>query len=416
MNPNTASLSLAYERAAGAGRTLNAVVALFSPPAPVPAGPLHNLPVAVKDIIDIAGHPRGNGNPEAMKGQQARTDAPVVAALREAGAVVFAATAMLEYAAGATHPLIPETLNPYSLTRTAGGSSGGSAALVGIGACPVALGTDTGGSIRIPAHYCAAVGFKPSYGALPTDGVEPLSPTLDHVGLLSDTVSTARRVFSALTGLECSDPLPAHPLRVGVITSWLKAVELERDVADAVTLAVETLRAAGCEIIEVDGSIFSKLQPLFDDILLYEAWQVHGHRIRADPEHYGAETLRMLRGAATVSREQYDAAMAERQAILPDSEHLYGEIDVLLTPAAPFVAPATTPPSDTAKGAAEGMFTSVFNLTGDPALVLPCGWSRDGLPIGIQLVGPIGSDAALLTIAARIEALLAVPRRSPIIP
>ena len=132
-----------------------------------------------------------------MRGRPATADAPVIAALRAAGADVFAATSLLEYAAGAVHPDVPEAMNPYDPERTAGGSSGGSAALVGAGVCAVALGTDTGGSIRLPAHYCATVGFKPSHGVLPLDGVEPLAPTLDHVGLLAadvaDTATVLRR-------------------------------------------------------------------------------------------------------------------------------------------------------------------------------------------------------------------------------
>ncbi len=122
-------------------------------------------------MIDIAGHPRGNGNPHDMGAAPAAGDAAVVTALREAGAEVFAATSLLEYAAGAVHPGVPEARNPFDPGRTAGGSSGGSAALVGAGACAVALGTDTGGSIRIPAHYCGVVGFKPSFGAIDVTGV-----------------------------------------------------------------------------------------------------------------------------------------------------------------------------------------------------------------------------------------------------
>ena len=136
------------------------------------------MAVAVKDIIDVAGSPRGNGNPADMAGPAAPFDAPVIAALRAAGADVFALTSLLEYAAGAPHPDLPEARNPVRPDRTAGGSSGGSAALVGAGVCRAALGTDTGGSIRIPAAYCGVVGFKPSYGLLDLTGVTALSPTL----------------------------------------------------------------------------------------------------------------------------------------------------------------------------------------------------------------------------------------------
>ncbi|MEO3869479.1 amidase family protein [Nonomuraea sp. B12E4] len=408
-------LLAAYERAERLGRPLNAVVELFHAPLRKPGGPLHGVQVAVKDLIDIAGHPRGNGNPHAMRAEPATADAPVVEALRAAGADVFAATSLLEYAAGANHPDVPEAMNPFNPARTAGGSSGGSAALVGVGACAVALGTDTGGSIRIPAHYCATVGFKPSHGALPLDGVEPLAPTLDHVGLLARDVATTTTVFSTLTGGEPA-PAPAPgtaALRVGVVPGQLDRPEMEPDVAAALRASIDALAAAGCSITEVDGSPFAALDKTFSGILLFEAWRAHGARASADPGHYGPETLRLLRAGAEVSEDDYRAAMAERERLLPAVTEVYADIDVLLTPAAPFVAPVTTPPVDTPEGAAEGLFTAVHNLTGAPALVLPCGWSADGLPIGLQLSSARGTDMRLLALAGYVESALAVEPRPP---
>jgi Asp-tRNA(Asn)/Glu-tRNA(Gln) amidotransferase A subunit family amidase len=405
-------LLAAYERAERLGRPLNAVVTLFHAPARAADGPLHGVQVAVKDMIDIAGHPRGNGNAAAMGAEPAAADASVVAALRAAGADVFAATSLLEYAAGAVHPGVPEAMNPYNPKRTAGGSSGGSAALVGAGACAVALGTDTGGSIRIPAHYCATIGFKPSYGALPVDGVEALAPTLDHVGLLARDVATTTTAFSALTGAAPAGPYSTAP-RVGVVAGQLDRDGIEPDVAAAVRAAIETLRNAGCEIVEVDGSAFDTLEETFSDILLFEAWQVHGARVTADPDHYGPETLRLLRAGAEVSESAYREALAARERLLPAAAEVYAGIDILLTPAGPFVAPVTTPPVDTPEGALEGMFTAVFNLTGAPALVLPCGWNADGLPIGLQLSSPLGTDMALLAAARHVESTLAVETREP---
>jgi 2-dehydropantoate 2-reductase len=405
-------LLAAYERAERLGRPLNAVAELFDAPPRAAGGPLHGVPVAVKDMIDVAGHPRGNGNAAAMRAGAAAADASVVAALRAAGADVFAATSLLEYAAGAVHPAVPEAMNPYDPGRTAGGSSGGSAALVGAGVCEVALGTDTGGSIRLPAHYCATVGFKPTHGALPLDGVQELAPTLDHVGLLASDVATTIRVFSALTGGEPAAPVSAAP-RVGVLPAQLEHAEIEPDVATAVREAIETLRDAGCVIVEADGSGLDEIEKTFSDILLFEAWQVHGDRVTATPDHYGPQTLRLLRSGAEVSAADYEAALAARERLLPAAAEVYAGIDVLLTPAAPFAAPVTTPPVDTPEGAAEGMFTAVHNLTGAPALALPCGWSAAGLPIGLQLSSPPGTDMALLAAARYVESTLAVERREP---
>jgi Asp-tRNA(Asn)/Glu-tRNA(Gln) amidotransferase A subunit family amidase len=350
-----------------------------------------------------------------MRAEPAAADAPVIAALRAAGADIFAATALLEYAAGATHPDVPETMNPYDPKRTAGGSSGGSAALVGVGACAAALGTDTGGSIRIPAHYCATVGFKPSFGALPVEGVEALAPTLDHVGLLARDVATTVEVYSALTGdaTEVASCAPVGPLRVGVIAGQLELAALESEVATAVREAIDVLENAGCSILEVDGAPFDRLEETFSDILLFEAWQVHGARVTVNPDHYGPETLRLVRSGSAVSEVTYRKALARREQLLPAASGVYAGIDVLLTPAVPFVAPFTTPPVDTPDGAAEGLFSAIYNLTGAPALALPCGWSTDGLPIGLQLSSPVNTDMALLAAARYVESTLAVEVRLP---
>ena len=399
-----------YERALRLGGPLNAVVTLFPAPARRAGGPLHGVPVAVKDMIDIAGHPRGNGNPHDMGAAPAASDAAVVTALREAGAEVFAATSLLEYAAGAVHPGVPEARNPFDRGRTAGGSSGGSAALVGAGACGVALGTDTGGSIRLPAHYCGIAGFKPSFGTIDIAGVQPLSPSLDHVGLLAADVALTTMVLAAITGQNATAPPAA--LRVGVDRSRMEHPSLQPAVAAALRDALTRLGQA-FSVTDVDGSVLTEIAGTFDDILLWEAWQVHRDQVEGHPERYGPETLRLLRAASAVNEDAYQAALRRRTGLLPSAAQVYEGIDVLITPAAPFTAPATTPPVDTPEGELEGLFTAVFNLTGDPALVLPCGWDTDGLPIGIQLSAPRGADMPLLAAAALIETALAFDRRAP---
>jgi len=399
-----------YERALRLGGPLNAVVTLFPAPARRAGGPLHGVPVAVKDMIDIAGHPRGNGNPHDMGAAPAASDAAVVTALREAGAEVFAATSLLEYAAGAVHPGVPEARNPFDRGRTAGGSSGGSAALVGAGACGVALGTDTGGSIRIPAHYCGIAGFKPSFGTIDVAGVQPLSPSLDHVGLLAADLALTTMVLAAITGQNATAPPAA--LRVGVDRSRMEHPSLQPAVAAALRAALARLDQA-FSVTDVDGAALTEIAGTFDDILLWEAWQVHRDQVEGHPERYGPETLRLLRAASAVNEDAYQAALRRRTGLLPGAAQVYEGIDVLITPAAPFTAPATTPPVDTPEGELEGLFTAVFNVTGDPALVLPCGWDTDGLPIGIQLSAPRGADMPLLAAAGLIEEALAFDRRTP---
>jgi 2-dehydropantoate 2-reductase len=402
-----------YERTERLGRQLNAVVHMLPAPLRSPAGPLHGVAVAVKDLVDVKGVPRGNGNPHAMTGPASLNDAPVVTALREAGADVYAVTSLLEYAAGALHPDVPEARNPYDPSRTAGGSSGGSAALVGVGACEVAIGTDTGGSIRIPAHYCAVVGFKPSYGAIDLIGVQPLAPSLDHVGLLARDVAVTERVFSALTGTSVH-PAPQRRLRIGVVGRELVDPVSTDEVRRVLREAVERISAVA-DIIEVDGDAIDELRSTMEVIILYEAWGVHRDRVERDPGHYGPETLRLFLAGSKVTREAYDEAMETRARATTSMEALYEGLDALLMPAAPFVAPATTPPIDTPEGEVEGYFTGPFNLSGDPALVLPCGFGDEGLPIGLQLSAPRGHDMDLLAVARVIEGILDVERREPVV-
>ncbi len=402
-------LLASLERAERLARPLQALVQLVPAPTRAPEGPLHDVQVAVKDLISVAGLPRGNGNPEDMGASPESADARVVAQLRRLGADVFATTQLLEYAAGALHPEVPETRNPYLPRCTAGGSSGGSAAMVGAGVCRLALGTDTGGSVRVPAAYCGVVGLKPTRGRLSEEGVQPLAPSLDHVGLIATDVPLVARALSALTG-EPGLPTPAR-ITVGWDRSELGRVEPE--VAQGLRQSLERLGAAGCRTQPVDTSPLAALDPVFDPILLYEMWQVHKERYRARPQHFGAETRRMLEEASLCQESAYREALAERDRLLPAALAIYGGIDVLLTPAVPFPAPASSPAPDTPEGRAEGRFTAVHNLTGAPALALPCGWSRDGLPLALQLSAPRGQDFRLLAAAALVESILAVPARAP---
>ena len=404
-------LLAAYERLYRLGVPLNAVVAALPAPPRASDGPLHGMSIAVKDIIDVAGSPRGNGNPIDMAGPAAPADAPMITALRAAGADVFALTSLLEYAAGAPHPDLPEARNPArtaGTARTAGGSSGGSAALVGAGVCPAALGTDTGGSVRIPAAYCGVVGFKPSHGVLDLTGVTPLSPTLDHLGLLTDSVATAATVMAAVTG-EPYDVTaePRARYRIGVLAGQLADPRLDPALAAITRDAVRRLESAGIMVTERDSSVLDEAAACLEDILLVEAWQVHGATVQADPEHFGAPTLRLFQAAGNVPAERRDAALERPATVLPRAAALLDGVDALLGPAVPYPAPADTPTIDTPEGEIEGIFSGPYNVTGQPAVVIPCGVTADGLPVGLQLAAGIGQDAALLRVAAAVETALA---------
>ena len=394
------------ERLQRIGVPLHAVVRALPEPARSSTGPLLGLPIAIKDMIDIAGVVRGCGNPRAMLGPPSVEDAPVISRLRAAAADVFATAAMLEYAAGAQHPGLPEARNPADPTRTAGGSSGGSAALVAAGVCRAALGTDTGGSIRIPASYCGCVGIKPSYGLVPTTGVQALAPSLDHVGVLAADVAVATAVLAVIGELlPVVAPEPGD-LSIGVLVDDVSDSRLQPAVRSVTASALERLAEAGVRLIEVDVAPLRALHLTFEPIILYEAWRELGP-LAADPDWFGPDTDRLLRQGSRVGESTYRAVLTERERLLPAADALLDGVDALIGPAVPFVAPATTPVLDSPEGEVEGLFSLSANLTGQPAIVLPAGRDQAGLPIGIQLVGRRGADAELLAAASTVEQILA---------
>jgi aspartyl-tRNA(Asn)/glutamyl-tRNA(Gln) amidotransferase subunit A len=409
--PGVLELLAAAEKLERLGRPLRAVVQVLAAPPRAVDGPLLGTPVAVKDMIDVAGSVRGDGNPRAMAGSPAAHDAPVIARLRAAAADVVATSTLLEYAAGAPHPGLPEALNPVRPDRTAGGSSGGSAALVGAGVVPAALGTDTGGSIRLPAHYCGVVGIKPTVGLVPVDGTTPLSPTLDHVGVLAATVGHAARVLAVIAdrpdlATVADDPAPVRGLRIGVLTGQLASPVLDPELARRTGEVLDRLAADGAQLVDVRDDVLTELGELLVPILLPEAWAVHGERVTGDPGWYGAETLRLFSAARDADPGARDDALARRAELLPAAEALLDGVDVLVGPAAPYAAPDRTPPIDTPEGEVEGLFSGPFNVTGQPAVALPAGRTDDGLPFAVQVVGRLGDDATLLAACARIEQAL----------
>ena len=259
-------LLAAYERLDRIGRPLNAIVSVADAPRRAASGSLAGQPVAIKDIIAVAGLPTWCGSPATDPDTVlAETDAALVARLREAGAEVFATSQCLEFAAGFAHPEIGDTRNPHDLSRTSGGSSGGSAALVAAGVCDLAIGSDTGGSIRIPAAYCGIVGLKPTYGLVPLDGVFPLSPSCDHAGTLTATAAGSAALL-AVIGAPAGTSAPGAVRTLGVLTAQLADPSVTPEVREAVQAALDALAAAGWQLRDIrtrgsmscrDGSIRS---------------------------------------------------------------------------------------------------------------------------------------------------------------
>jgi 2-dehydropantoate 2-reductase len=399
-------LLAAYERIERLGRPLNAVAAVIGAPDRAAGGPLAARPVAVKDIIAIAGVPTRCGSP-AGDPAPAAADAVLVGRLRDAGAEVFAASQCLEYAAGFAHPQIGGTRNPADPSRTSGGSSGGSAALVAAGVCDLAVGTDTGGSIRIPAAYCGIVGLKPSYGLVPTRGIFPLSPRCDHAGTLTATVSGAAELLAVLAGRTelasaAADGRP--PFTVGVLAAQLADPSVTSEVAESVAAAIAALTGEGWDIREVHAPWLDHIARWEETLAMIVAREAHLVHAGRDTSTYSEGTLALLEYGAKVTGDQLARAQDEQSELTAAIDSSLSGVDVLAGPTVGYQAPEEDPPFSVGDDNAEGRFTGPYNLTGHPALSLPVPGA--GLPVGLQLAGRRGADQAVLTVAAAVERVI----------
>jgi 2-dehydropantoate 2-reductase len=397
-------LLAAYERLDRLGRPLNAVVAAVGAPARAAGGPLSGRPVAVKDIVAVRGVPTRCGSP-ATDETPAAADAPLVARLREAGAEVFATAQCLEFAAGFANPRVGDTRNPRDRTKTSGGSSGGSAALVAAGVCDLAIGTDTGGSIRIPAAYCGVVGLKPTYGLVPVAGVFPLSPSLDHTGTLTATAADGIALLQAIAG-----PLPPAPVRsapvLGVLSAQLADPSVTPEVRGALRSALDRLTAAGWELREISAPWLDEPQRWEDALGVIVAKEAVASHAGRDTSEYAEGTRALLAFGATVTDEQYARAQAAREELTAAVTATLAGVDALAGPTVGYCAPEQDPPFGVGDDNAEGRFTGPYNLTGHPAVSVPV--PAPGLPVGLQLAGRHGGDQSVLELAGAVQRLLPV--------
>ncbi len=373
-------------------------------------GPLHGMPISVKDLIDIAGQLTTAAS-NVRKGQLAIRDAKVVERLREAGAVIIGKTNLHEFALGTTseESAFGAVRNPRDPSRSAGGSSGGSAAAVATGMGQASIGTDTGGSIRIPAAACGVVGLKPSLGEVPTDGVVPLCPTFDHVGPIARSVEDAAAIWSVLA----SRPLPRldapspSTICLGALGGYFTAL-LDADVRAAYESAVERLRTAAFKIEPrtVQGS--ERIVDCYVNISLPEAAHWHAPTLDSRSSDYQpAVRERLLRGR-TISAVDYLAARDAREVLRRAVDASLEACDALMLPTLPIVAPllgATEVAMDNGEKllvrAAMLRLSQLFNITGHPAISLPIPVS--GLPVGLQLVGRRDRTEDLLGVAAAVS-------------
>lgn len=345
--------------------------------------------VAVKDLVDVKGMVTTAGGiilPDAP----AKDDAPVVKRLREAGCLVVGKANLHEFAYGVTsiNPHYGTVRNPHDPSRVAGGSSGGSAVAVATGMCEWAIGSDTGGSIRVPGSLCGVAGFKPAFGSIDIGGVVPLSPSLDTLGPMAPDVTTVARAYTIMSGEPVSLESPPRP-RLAIPEGWVK--DLDQATADA-------WEAASREIAEIDVGERGALFQVGLTILLYEAAAYHRRWAIESPEKYGADVLRLIRRGFDVPQAEYEQALKEREQLERSVLDAMQDVDALLLPATAIVAP----PEKTADEVREPLtrFTRPFNTTRQPVAVLPA--PVKGLPVGIQVAGK--TNAETLRAAAWLEA------------
>jgi aspartyl-tRNA(Asn)/glutamyl-tRNA(Gln) amidotransferase subunit A len=375
-----------------------------------PNKPLMGIPIGIKDLVDVAGMPTlcgsGHGLPDAVD-----SDAPAITRLRDAGAIIMGKTTTHEYAFGGT---TPPTRNPWQLDRIPGGSSGGSGAVLGAGMVPGAIGTDTAGSVRIPASYCGAVGFMGSYGSVPTNSVAVLAWSLDHVGAMARSVSDVAIMHKVIAALpNPGTPLvPGLPATIGIPRQVLEP--MHPSVRTAFDAAVSALEQRGVKVIEVPWPDPDLLEAVGFILMMTESAAFHQDRMK-HPELFDPQVAQLLEAGASVSATDHLQALRVRVQLAQWFDNLFASTPVLLTPTLPCLPPPlgsdTFTPVDLGSetqplATAHTRFPMAANIAGVPAGSLPCGL-QDGFPIGLQVMGRRGSDLGVLSVMYGIEQVLA---------
>lgn len=393
-------------------------------------GPLHGIPVGIKDLYDIAGVPT-TASSQVRADYVPTEDSATVASLRDAGAIIVGKTHTHEFAYGIT---TPTTRNPWDLERVPGGSSGGSGAAIAAGECLMAMGSDTGGSIRIPASACGTVGLKPTYGRASRFGVTSLSWSLDHVGPLSRTVRDAALVLGVIAGTDRRDPatvdvpIPDYTagldggvsgLVVGLPTNFFFD-DVDPEVEQAVRRAVEVLEQDGARIQEVELPHAEQYMAVEFGICLPEASAYHQAMLRSRGHLYTEEVRLLLETGELVLATDYIKALRVRSVIQEGWRQAFQGLDVLVAPSLP--TPAAIAGQETVtwpSGTEEPIINAYVRLscpadiTGLPALTVPCGSNSQGLPIGLQVIGKPFDETTVLRVGHAYEAQSGWQARQP---
>ncbi len=383
-------------------------------------GPLHGIPIAVKDLIDVAGE-RTTAGSLFFRNQIAESDAEVVRQLRAAGAIIIGKTHLHEFAIGATNvnPHYGPARNPWNLDYSPGGSSGGSAAAVAASMCLGTLGTDTGGSVRVPAALCGLTGLRPSRDRVSIQGIIPMSWTLDTVGPIARTAEDVALLLDAidsqpLAPARCTDhlPEPLPRLRVGVPEDDFFWLDTDYQVVGAVRQAIDRLTDLGLPIASVLLPMAREALRAASVISLCDAAAYHKERLETSPEMFGEDVRARLEWAVGRSGAEYaQACQVGRQWQVVLRALFREQIDVLLMPTTPVPGHVIEGSEGLAAARELLRFTYPFSLSGMPSLSLPCGFTEDGLPIGMQIVAP--SEATLIQLAHAYQQAVAWHARRP---
>lgn len=387
-------------------------------------GPLHGVPVSVKDLIQTAGIRTTCGS-RILADWVPDTDATLISRFRQAGAILIGKTHLHEFAYGPTNlnPHYGPARNPWDPERMTGGSSGGSGVAVATGCSYASIGTDSGGSVRIPAAFCGVVGLKPTYGRISRAGIFPLSWSKDHAGPITRTVADAALTLQALAGFDPADPgssRQAVPNFSRGLTAGVKGLRLgvpreffwedvDSEVAAAVKKAVAVLAGLGASVREVRWPMAVEAKALSFLIMGAESYSVHERWLKERPEDYGPDVRQRLAQGATILAADYLRAQRLRRRLIASLDAILKTCDVLLTPTVPVAAPRLEetilkwPGQTESVTAALPRLTRAFNLTGGPALSVPCGFTPGGLPIGLQIAGRAYDEATVLRVGHAYE-------------
>ncbi len=380
----------------------------------VDRGPFHGIPIALKDLFYTKGV-RTTGGSKIFENFVPDLDATVVERVRAAGAISIGKTNLHELAFGITsrNPHYGPVLNPLDKSRLGGGSSGGSAAAIAAGIVPMALGTDTGGSIRIPASYCGIVGLKPTYGLVSRRGVLPLAFSLDHVGPLGSCVEDCALAMNAIADARTEFNLPVLPdlrgLRVGIPRQFFFN-RLDKEVAARVSRTLSLMELARAIVSDIHTPDMAEINAAAPIIQLAEFASLYVQQ--NDPSVFGADVWALLEQGRMIAGHEYVNAQRLRTLFRQELDALWQRVDLLVTPTTPIAAPSADQENVTIGGVEETVrmastrLVRGINYLGEPALSMPCGKTDTGMPVGLQLIGAPFAEPKLLQIAKTLEGML----------